>query len=205
MMRSFIRLILAAVCLLSLLAAAGVSWLWWECRHGRGYVADASFSSTYLTVELLPGSQVGVLIVRNWPGPTGLRVWSQRAFYAEHPIYWASARMRPWHRLRLSGQTGQLAVFFRTDTGDTVRWDTVGRMPPAALVKSSGWMPAWSVGNIPPWLVITGLLVPPLLFEGLRWRRVRERHRRVRLGLCLACGYDLRESPERCPEMFSLL
>jgi hypothetical protein len=91
-------------------------------------------------------------------------------------------------------------VFFRTDTDATVRWDTIGPMPPVALVKSSGWMPAWSIGNVPPWLHIGGLLVPPLLLEVLRRRRVRERRRRVRLGLCLACGYDLRESPEKCPE-----
>jgi len=64
--------------------------------------------------------------------------------------------MRPWHRFRLSGQTGQLAVFYRTDTGETVRWDTIGPMRPAVLVKSSGWMPAWSVGNIP-----VGFVTPP--------------------------------------------
>jgi len=51
-----IRFVLAAFWLLSLLAAVGMTWLWWECRHGRGYVADASVLRTYLMVESKPAT-----------------------------------------------------------------------------------------------------------------------------------------------------
>jgi hypothetical protein len=47
-------------------------------------------------------------------------------------------------------------------------------------------------------VLITAL--PPLLWSGVRLRRALTRWRRKRRGLCLACGYDLRHSCERCPE-----
>jgi hypothetical protein len=49
---------------------------------------------------------------------------------------------------------------------------------------------------LPPWLVvaITGLLPSWWLL-----RAIRVRGRRLR-GLCASCGYDLRASPDRCPE-----
>ena len=47
----------------------------------------------------------------------------------------------------------------------------------------------------PHWaLALAAALPAPLLVS--RWRQ----RRRARVGLCPACGYDLRASPERCPE-----
>jgi hypothetical protein len=49
---------------------------------------------------------------------------------------------------------------------------------------------------IPHWLVVllTGVL-PVFMSCGWLRRRARRRH-----GLCPTCGYDLRATPERCPE-----
>jgi hypothetical protein len=124
---------------------------------------------------------------------------SQRAYDNDHPIYWSTAKMQPWHRFHLSGQSGEFAVYVRTDTGEPVRWHRGAGLPQSVFV-ARGPMPMWTVGDITVWPVIAGLLVPPLLVGGLRWRRVRERRQRVRLGLCTNCGYDLQATPDRCPE-----
>jgi hypothetical protein len=49
---------------------------------------------------------------------------------------------------------------------------------------------------LPWWLMLLATAPLPLLWA-IGWRRRRRGERR---GLCAVCGYDLRASPERCPE-----
>lgn len=51
----------------------------------------------------------------------------------------------------------------------------------------------------PHWMPAALLAVLPLIVSRRRWREARRSARRRRC-LCPACGYDLRASPERCPE-----
>jgi hypothetical protein len=51
----------------------------------------------------------------------------------------------------------------------------------------------------PFWSVAAAAAVLPVGWMIGRWGGARSRRRR-RLGLCVACGYDLRASPGRCPE-----
>ena len=49
---------------------------------------------------------------------------------------------------------------------------------------------------IPAWLPIGLLMIMPVRREMRLWRVGR----RLRNGLCARCGYDLRATPDRCPE-----
>ena len=53
-----------------------------------------------------------------------------------------------------------------------------------------------TVGSMPYWPLLVPFLVLPLVQCRARWRRARRR----RTGQCVACGYDIRATPQRCPE-----
>ncbi|CAA9485945.1 MAG: hypothetical protein AVDCRST_MAG69-1063 [uncultured Solirubrobacteraceae bacterium] len=53
--------------------------------------------------------------------------------------------------------------------------------------------------SVPQWVPILLFALLPLTSAVAR-RRERSRQRRTAHGLCLSCGYDLRATPERCPE-----
>ncbi len=62
---------------------------------------------------------------------------------------------------------------------------------------------AYVIGNesfhlvwIPYWLLFVLSAVLPAIWATKRWRRAR----RLRHGKCAVCGYDLRATPDRCPE-----
>lgn len=55
---------------------------------------------------------------------------------------------------------------------------------------------ALTVLSVPFWFPAAAFALPPAV---MLWRG-HTRRRRLRLGLCLRCGYDLRASGGRCPE-----
>jgi hypothetical protein len=69
-----------------------------------------------------------------------------------------------------------------------------------SLSRSNARGPFYFVNSytveVPAWLLAILSAIAPVL----QIRAAQTRRRQRRAGLCPACGYDLRASPERCPE-----
>jgi hypothetical protein len=87
----------------------------------------------YLLIDANPDGRTGILIVRDWPGAATIHLWTQREYYVDHPIYWSALRLQPWKHFYLTGQSGYVRVFVRTDTGEPVGW-VGGAVPDKAVV-----------------------------------------------------------------------
>jgi len=101
---------------------------------------------------------------------------------------WASGdamRMHLWleHRetsiLGFTAERGFWQGPFSSGFGDSLQWSAYER---------AFEVPHWSIA------LLTAIL------PALTLRRTWLRRRRSRAGLCHRCGYDLRASPDRCPE-----
>jgi len=80
-----------------------------------------------------------------------------------------------------------------------------GILPWSVLGLGFGHFGILSGGNqwiifIPHWLLCLIASVPLAAWFYIRQKIHRRRQSRIAAGLCAQCGYDLRASPERCPE-----
>ena len=69
---------------------------------------------------------------------------------------------------------------------------SVFRDNPSSSIASYGYA-------VPHWFLIL-LLGAAGWWAGRSWLLARRHRRRLAEGLCVVCGYDLRASPDRCPE-----
>ncbi len=80
----------------------------------------------------------------------------------------------------------------------TTTWQAAGVTVADANAAGSATAPAvpCRIVRTPLWVLAAPLAVLP----ALRLLALRRYRRRLRTGHCIRCGYDLRESPARCPE-----
>ncbi len=111
-----------------------------------------------------------------------------RLYYFDHPRV---------HALAMPPQG------WRTDTGTYIDWFEPFRWSNITNIELSGLTalledePAGATRLSLPYWFIAILSLPLPVIEMRRWRT---RGKAVLKGLCPVCGYDLRASPQRCPE-----
>jgi hypothetical protein len=72
----------------------------------------------------------------------------------------------------------------------------MGHAPCAPIRRGAAW---YDAEMLPMSFVASLFVILPLAVGSCLVRR-RRLARRLSAGRCIACGYDLRASPERCPE-----
>ena len=124
-----------------------------------------------------------------------LRVWKfdevNRFNVPTHPFTPVSERTRwflktqplEWRTYELRPRTWHFGIGW---------WDQHTRFPERQI-------DAWVLA-VPCWYLVVALSAIPAYWMAARLLQVRRRLRRAKSGSCIGCGYDLRASPDRCPE-----
>ena len=88
-------------------------------------------------------------------------------------------------------------IMLSSDTGSKfIEWQQAGFYRFEERRSAGAWNAVWI---IPFWFIMLLTSVLPLIWSVKRWRAIAKR-RRTMHGFCSECGYDLRATPDRCPE-----
>jgi hypothetical protein len=140
------------------------------------------------------GGRVTLYVVYGWPDPKPLR-WHADVRHPPGPGVGIYPRTQ-WERFGLYREAGT-AVAPMTPDGRAF-WDPPARWVPPVIRRFSPPMAYWNFG-LPYWMPAAVLAALPIA-RGYRWLVALRKARRSSAGLCPSCGYDLRATPDRCPE-----
>jgi hypothetical protein len=147
----------------------------WQ-SHLIEYLPSHTEGTTIVTDEFFIESGNGVLIISS----NVIRNDISLAGHAPHPLISISVwGPKLWNPAGTAG-VGGFAIFRTTSKSNLRRGIT-----------------------LPSWFVIICLSVMPVFWLN-RWRHRRHADAGAASGLCMICGYDLRASPDRCPECGSI-
>jgi hypothetical protein len=137
-------------------------------------------------------------------------LWVRSYWVPESVSYWGNAHVLGLYsskgRVALTLATGMIGpaereaggygLFYKVVNPAPVitsgRWGVVIRRIP---VGGGTWSGTMHMVVVHDWLPVAAAVLLP---AALLYRRVQMRNRRP--GLCTICGYDLRATPDRCPE-----
>ena len=179
----FLRILARGLILLSLLVCLGITLLWIDARRSEQlnvFEAGARGGPMFWLVSSDRGAALTVV----WPWPQWRplhwhRVHLRQKWPPQAPQIWFDRRANPhraWSITALSA-SGPSSI------------EGADRRDRTLIGISASHRAA----------VLLAAIAPVTWFALAAARRSRTRRRR-RLGLCLKCGYDLRGSPDRCPE-----
>lgn len=157
----------------------------------------AADSSRHEGSSWMVGSDAGCLIFRRsqaiWTGDFAGRA---RAWWRPPGLHWDKAQDPGDVIRRYTRVNGLLAVQRSVDHRDTAFSSYyVQTNPMDSRIQSSS-----STVLMSYWLLSFLFFFCPTLHLIIQASRKRRTHHRIRCGLCLRCGYDLRSSPGCCPE-----
>ena len=174
-----------ALRLLSLLLFFALIPVWFRSKSNHDVVTIHTEAGRYYEYSTIPSS-IRLVFARSWKDPEPVN-WRVNPTDASVPVFGQGVVSRRWY-------------FFGIGVKRDVR-SFIGPVKRDDRSVGNGKVTVpFTIVSIPFQVIALLLLLPTAWRVATTSRRRRRRRERQENGLCVACGYDLRASTDRCPE-----